>query len=236
VRVKVGCCGFPGGMERYFSRFDLVEVQQTFYKPPQLETALGWRRRAPSHFEFAIKAWQLITHRPSSPTYRKAGVKVSPGEAENYGFFRPTEEVFSAWRRTREVARALDCRVVVFQCPPSFRESEENVANLRRFFSSVEREFVFVWEPRGGWTPERVEELCRELDLVHCVDPFEDRSVYGQPVYYRLHGGPGYRHKYSDEELRLLRGFLKEGENYVLFNNISMGEDADRFRSLLEGR
>lgn len=236
MRVKVGCCGFPGGMGRYFSQFDLAEVQQTFYKLPQLETVLKWRRQAPSGFEFTIKAWQLITHSPSSPTYRKAGIKVPQGEVGNYGFFRPTEEVLEAWRRTREVARALECRVIVFQCPPSFQATAENAENLRRFFASVEREFIFVWEPRGGWAPDTIAELCRELDLVHCVDPFEARPLYGKITYYRLHGGPGYRHKYSDEELAKLKTLLKEGENYVMFNNIYMGEDAHRFRSLLEGR
>jgi len=35
-KVKVGCCGFPRGMKRYFSQFRLVEVQQTFYKPPKI--------------------------------------------------------------------------------------------------------------------------------------------------------------------------------------------------------
>ncbi len=69
LRVKVGCCGFPGGMKKYFSQFRLVEVQQTFYKMPRLKTAQKWRQEAPSDFEFTLKAWQLITHSPTSATY-----------------------------------------------------------------------------------------------------------------------------------------------------------------------
>lgn len=46
-RVKVGVCGFRGGMKDYFSQFRLVEVQQTFYKMPRLETVQRWRREAP---------------------------------------------------------------------------------------------------------------------------------------------------------------------------------------------
>ena len=34
VEVKVGCCGFPVSMKRYFQEFRVVEVQKTFYKPP----------------------------------------------------------------------------------------------------------------------------------------------------------------------------------------------------------
>jgi hypothetical protein len=44
-KVKLGCCGFPGGRKGYFSQFHLVEVQQTFYKMPRLETAGGGGRR-----------------------------------------------------------------------------------------------------------------------------------------------------------------------------------------------
>ena len=36
--VSVGCCGFARGRSEYFAHFGLVEVQQTFYKPPQPDT------------------------------------------------------------------------------------------------------------------------------------------------------------------------------------------------------
>ena len=64
--VCVGCCGFPMGRKAYFQRFSLVEVQQTFCKPPRLETLARWHQEAPEGFEFILKAWQLITHEPSS--------------------------------------------------------------------------------------------------------------------------------------------------------------------------
>lgn len=43
-------------MEHYFREFRLVEVQQTFYKPPRLEIALHWGVQAPPDFEFTVKA------------------------------------------------------------------------------------------------------------------------------------------------------------------------------------
>jgi uncharacterized protein YecE (DUF72 family) len=229
MKLKVGCCGFPKGMERYFREFDLVEVQQTFYKLPQVETVQRWREKAPSNFEFAIKAWQLITHPPSSPTYRKAGLNIPPDKINHYGFFKPTDEVWEAWRSTAQIAEALGCRVVVFQCPASFSESPENIHNLKNFFHNIKREFLMAWEPRGEWKEETVRRLCQEMELIHCVDPFLQPALHGEVRYYRLHGGPGYRHKYSQEELERLKGMLGEGENYVLFNNIAMYEDAQRF-------
>jgi uncharacterized protein YecE (DUF72 family) len=234
MKTKVGCCGFATGMRRYFSQFELVEVQQTFYKPPRVETVLRWRRESPPDFEFALKAWQLITHPPLSPTYRRAGVSVPLQRRERYGFFRLTDEVMAAWHRTEEIAQALEAKLMVFQCPPSFEESEESVRNMRDFFGSVERgDFIFVWEPRGDWSEERVASLCQELDLVHCVDPMKGRPLYGGLRYFRLHGGPDYSHTYSDAELRQLSDM---GEAYFLFNNISMYNDALRLRRLVEGR
>ena len=118
TRVKVGCCGFSRGMKDYFSQFKLVEVQQTFYKMPKLDTAMKWRREAPADFEFTLKAWQLITHPSTSPTYRKAGIKVPSGAEGHYGFFKPSDEVHEAWEETMRFAQALEAKVIVFQCPP----------------------------------------------------------------------------------------------------------------------
>src|ERR671929_9964 len=53
----------------YVREFRVVEVQQTFYEPPRDATLLRWRRQAPLRFEFTLKAWQLVTHEASSPTY-----------------------------------------------------------------------------------------------------------------------------------------------------------------------
>jgi uncharacterized protein YecE (DUF72 family) len=235
-KVRVGCCGFPIGRKDYFSQFKLVEVQQTFYKMPRLETTKRWRQEAPSDFEFTLKAWQLITHPPASPTYRKAGLKIPSGAEERYGFFRPSDEVHQAWEETRRFAQELEAKVILFQCPPSFKESSENIANMRRFFKSVKDSgFLFVWEPRGGWSETIIKALCSELGLVHCVDPMEKESLYGEPQYFRLHGGPRYRHSYSQEELKYLKDKIGNRKSYVLFNNLNMHHDALAFDCLMKG-
>ena len=236
-KVKVGCCGFPRGMKHYFSQFRLVEVQQTFYKPPQVETAVKWRQQAPADFEFTIKAWQLITHPPSSPTYRKAGLSIPQGKEKSYGYFKPSDEVMAAWQKTKEIAQAVRARMILFQCPASFVASQENIDQMRQFFQSLVRdEFLLAWEPRGGWSQEVIVNLCQELDLIHGTDPLEMAPLYGAINYLRLHGGPGYRHRYSDEELEQLRQLIGDKESYILFNNLTMYEDGLRFIKLLEGK
>jgi len=235
-RAKIGCCGFPRGMKKYYSQFKLVEVQRTFYKMPRLETAQRWRQEAPADFEFTLKAWQIITHPPTSPTYRKAGIKILSGSEDNYGFFKPSDEVYEAWEETMRFAQALEAKVIVFQCPPSFKETPENLANMRRFFKSVKDSgFLFVWEPRGGWNEPTIKALCSELGLVHCVDPTEKDPLYGEPRYFRLHGGPHYQHRYSEDELRRIKDKVKDRETYVLFNNLNMYHDALALDRLMMG-
>jgi len=232
--IRVGCCGFPRARRVYYDHFDLVEVQQTFYKLPRLSTAQRWREEAPPGFTFTLKAWQLITHEPSSPTYRKAGLTIPEGERDRYGAFRPTDEVRDAWGRTLEIARALEATVVVFQCPARFTPTDEHVANLRAFFGEVDRGgLLFAWEPRGEWPDELVRELCKELDLIHCVDPFKNPSVHGVPAYFRLHGRTGYRYRYTDDDLLQLKEWCEaHPEVYCLFNNVTMWDDALRFADM----
>ncbi len=229
----VGCCGWVEARARYFEHFPAVELQETFYDPPSVELAAKWRGEAPSGFVFLMKAWQLITHTPSSPTYRR--LKTPPGgSAHAYGLFRPTAEVRAAWLRTLAVARALDAAAIVFQCPASFRPEPQNIANLEAFFERIERDGrLLAWEPRGVWPAEVVRAICRGFDLVHCTDPFQAEPVYGDPLYLRLHGIGGYRYRYSDAELLRLRDAVRERRAYVMFNNVYRKEDALRFQSLL---
>jgi uncharacterized protein YecE (DUF72 family) len=234
----VGCCGFPLGRREYVRRLRVVEVQQSFYRLPRVETARRWRQESPEDFVFTLKASQMITHPATSPTYRRAGFAIAPEKAGAYGFFRPTPEVQEAWRRTLETARVLRAQGVLFQCPPSFTESREHLADLRRFFEGIERDgLLLAWELRGGWRRQTIGSLCRELRLVHCVDPLAGEGPVTSPPYYlRLHGGRGYRHSYSDEEMALLLERYGQAEGYIMFNNLPMLSDATRLLKMLEER
>ena len=233
--VKIGCCGFRSSRESYYHLLPAVEVQHTFYQPPQLATLERWRKEAPADFEFTLKAWQLITHQSSSPTYRRLKLELTPGEKEMAGFFRPSSIVKRAWDVTRECARVLGAKVVLFQCPASFRPTSENVENMLSFFDQIEREgLIFCWEQRGGWPEGLVRDLCRDLNLWHAVDPFSERTVTPGKCYFRLHGRGGWRYSYEDAELEELCFMLPEhAESYVFFNNINMKMDALRFKEIV---
>ena len=105
---------------------------------------------------------------------------------------------------------------------------------MKQFFSSIEKDFVFVWEVRGKWNEKTIEELCRKFDLIHCVDPFKEENVYGKIKYYRLHGIKGYNYDYSIEELKKLLEICRNDENvYCLFNNTYMLKNAIEFKNLI---
>lgn len=182
-----------------------------------------------------MKAWQLITHTPASPTYRRLKMQISPRERSLYGSFQPTEQVWLAWERTREIARIVDAQVVVFQCPKSFLPTRENISNLSRFYREIDRDGrILAWEPRGeDWRPELIRDICAASNLIHCVDPFQSTALYGDAYYWRLHGKGGYRYRYTDEDLEELKRKVRlsrlPGPNYILFNNVYSNQDALRF-------
>lgn len=229
--LRVGCCGWASARARYFQQFRTIELQSTFYEPPASGLARKWRREAPDGFRFCLKAWQLITHAASSPTYRKLKTPLPERSRPAVGGFQPSEEVWCAWEVTREIACALDAAVIVFQCPASFRPEARNIRNLETFFRRAgDCRHLLAWEPRGDWPADLVRDLCARLHLIHCVDPFAADPVTGGVRYFRLHGRGGYRYHYSDEELWKLRAkALAGGEGaYVMFNNIWMKDDALR--------
>lgn len=237
--MRIGLCGFTMAMEDYALYFPVVEVQNTFYDPPRDETMRRWLAVTPPSLEYTMKVWQLVTHPASSPTYRRMKNGL-PAGAEP-GFFRDSAAVNRGWRRSLQCAQVLGATAMLFQCPASFTPEPENVSRMRRFFERIERPPArLLWEPRGSaWVKQRplALSLCRDLDLVHVVDPFVTPPEPGVAVYWRLHGIGGARHSYTDAELQrllpLLRGSGTEEPAYVMFNNLPRVGDAKRFARLV---
>jgi uncharacterized protein YecE (DUF72 family) len=237
--VRIGLCGFSMAMADYPRHFPVVEVQQTFYEPPGDAVFQRWLSATPRSLEYTMKVWQLVTHAANSPTYRRLRRPLDPGAEP--GSFRDSRAVAEGWRRSVQCARVLGATAMLFQCPASFGPSPESVSRMQRFFGNIERPSArLLWEPRGPrWVSERslAISICRELDLVHVVDPFVTPPEPGHPIYWRLHGTDGPRSSYSDSELQRLRELVlkngAEGPAYVLFNNLPRIGDAKRFVSML---
>ena len=153
--VRVGTCGFAVAQATQFAELSAVELDTTFYNLPRAETAARWRAAAPSSFVFCLKAWQLVTHPASSPTYRRTRLGDAERSACGHFGFNPT--VRWAWDRTLEIAAILGAPVILLQSPPSFRPTKDHLARLRIFFERAKRgRQQLAWEPRGDWSPSEV--------------------------------------------------------------------------------
>lgn len=233
ANVRIGTCGFAEAQDRTFRDFAILEVQRTFYQPPMVSTAEKWRARASDGFVFTLKAWQLLTHEPTSPTYKRLKEDLSDAALAKAGGFRWNAVTRMAWERTQAIADALEAEAIVFQTPKSFRPTTENLRRLVRFFEQADRRGRhMVFEPRGEtWDDATVRRLVTDLDLTHAVDPFLRRPVGRGLRYFRLHGRPAYhyRYQYTGKDLSELKGMLSGAwPNWVLFNNDAMAEDAKR--------
>jgi len=248
MKINVGCCGWAKGKTKYFKNFTTGEIQSTFYRLPKIQTAMRWRKEAPKEFTYCAKAWQAITHSTNSPTWRRSGFERGELERREYGFLRPTEDNFEAWKKTLEICQAIGVQICVIQCPASFKCSEENITNMKKFLSKIERGGVLLaWEPRGNWLNhlDTVKKLCGELDLIHAVDPLRTPPQgFGKKkiAYFRLHGfgKPSmYNYKYTEQDFERLTEILEEigaKDVFCMFNNIHMFEDAQRFQVILKNK
>jgi len=224
--IKVGCCGFPTSMNKYFESFSMVELNKTFYQYPRTETVEGWREKAPERFEFTVKAHQDISH--------KAKLKVEGLSLQ-------------AFERMKQICKILNAKILLIQTPSSLRP--DKLADAEKFFKAVNREgLILVWETRGpAWETEeaykKLGQLLENLGVTHVTDPFKVMPVYtGEIAYFRIHGlgKQMYYYQYSDVELRRLKELIARYEGkkdvYVLFNNLSMFEDSKRFMEYLSNR
>jgi uncharacterized protein YecE (DUF72 family) len=238
--IQVGCCGFGISRDRYYQSFSCVEVQQTFYQPPAIKTLESWRRNAPQQFEFALKAWQLITHTSASPTFRRLSTKMATAALNEAGGFKLTPLVRDAMEITLASADALTARAVLFQCPASFKENPQNLENMRNFFSHYKPAtgVRFYWEPRGSWKQSTIDLLCNDLQLAQAIDPFSQDNGKSKSIYHRLHGKKSWRYEFTTEDEQWLASKVKATNQngapaYIFFNNRTMVENALQFKQLL---
>ncbi|MCX8071993.1 MAG: DUF72 domain-containing protein [Candidatus Binatia bacterium] len=235
--IQIGCCGWAKAQSFYVRELNAVELQQTFYEPPQRRTLERWRQAVPPQFAFTVKCFQLVTHERTSPTYRRLRRRLPAGV--EVGHFRDNDAVRAAWQETLECARVLRAPIVLVQTPARFEPTAEHVRRLRSF-AAWERDpgVTIAFEPRGpAWTQDFTDQLCRELGWLRAGDPFAlppPDPVQQQVAYFRLHGRTGYRYQFSPAELlqiaRWARAYL---EAWVFFNNQTMWNDALAFRAVL---
>ena len=106
------------------------------------------------------------------------------------GSFFDRQVVKEALETTLACAKCPKGKNDIVPVPGGFQPLPQNILNLKEFFSNIlPRRFEFCLGA-AGQIVERcvIKELCDELDLWHCVNPFARPTVTPQNCYYRLHG------------------------------------------------
>jgi uncharacterized protein YecE (DUF72 family) len=55
--LYIGCCGFCMARQKYYTVFNAIELQDTFYNPLEPEKLKSLVSEAPQGFVFAMKVW-----------------------------------------------------------------------------------------------------------------------------------------------------------------------------------
>jgi uncharacterized protein YecE (DUF72 family) len=190
----------------YAARFQIVEVNFTFYRLPEASAFRSWAEQTPEDFVFDIKASRFLTH------FKKLK---DPEE--------PVERLMS---RARELGPKL--RTVLLQLPPNFPRNEERLDRVLALLGGRAR--VAVEFRHESWYEESVREVLARHGAALCladrgaqmITPAWRTAPWG---YFRFHGGsaspPGcYDLATLDERAALMADLWgPDGEVHVFFNN-----------------
>ncbi len=203
--------GLPhqGWLPFYMEHFDTVEINNTFYQLPSVETFKGWHRAAKKGFVYSVKASRYITHMK----------KLSKPE-------RPLSLFME-----RALLLEENLGPILFQLPPRWHA---NTARLEEFTERLPSGQRFVFEFRDkSWFSREVYQVLEKrgmgLCLYHMPGFTTPLVVTAGFVYIRFHGsGTLYGGRYERGFLKgwatTIQGFLKEGlDVYVYFNNDALG-------------
>ncbi|WP_213603076.1 DUF72 domain-containing protein [Pseudoxanthomonas japonensis] len=213
-------------LARYATRFPIVEINTSFYRPHRTETYARWASSVPTEFRFSVKVPKAITHELA---LRAAG---------------PTLDLFLA--QAQGLGRHLGGYLL--QLPPSHIFDARVASTFFRLFRH-RTGAPCACEPRhASWFTERADELLQRYAISRvAADPAIVPSAAvpgGHPgwSYWRWHGAPRmYYSDYSDSVLAALAASVAEtssvsGATWVIFDNTAHGfatPNAGRLQEML---
>ena len=214
----------------YAERFNTVEVNSTFYGQPRANAALGWVKRTPPDFEFAVKLYQKFTH--PGMTIDRTPVAQADVDAFKGGI--------------EPIAAAGKLGPLLIQFPSSFQRTPESMAYISWLLTAFAGYALAVELRHRSWSdaPDTAALLGgHRAAWVQIDEPKFSSSIRQDllgsagPLYYlRLHGRNAaqwwdhaesedrYNYFYSPEELapiaakvRDIRAMVKKA--YLFLNN-----------------
>lgn len=191
--------------EFYCEHFNTLELNVTFYRFPQASMLKSWYRRSSADFTFSVKAPRAITH------YKK---------------LHDCEKLISDFYNTVDEGLKEKTGCILFQFPPSFHYSIENVEKI---IHNLDNKFPNVVEFRHiSWWNEDVYKTLGEnkISFSGMSHPsLPDKIIENTSLlYYRLHGVPQlYQSPYSIADLKKIIKEIKASSKtknaFIYFNN-----------------
>jgi len=227
---------YPAGIKdelEYYSRFfNVVEINTSFYRPPDPHTAQSWAQRTPDGFLFAAKLWQKFTH----PKMFKAAT------GEEAVISQDDVDIFC--RGIEPIAMQGKLGVLLAQFPPSFINDDYGKQIIQAIIKSFHQYPLAVELRHKSWSDEPgTAKLLKENNVAWAqidepkfsISVASEVPMTADVAYFRYHGrnrenwwtGNGetrYQYLYSPEEVAGLAEKLKEAASqtirlFAFFNN-----------------
>ncbi len=219
-------------LEYYSQFFNTVELNSSFYRPPNPGYVYNWARRTPPGFLFAVKLWQKFTH----PKMFKDAT------GEEAAISQQDVDIFN--RSLEPLAGSGKLGALLAQFPPSFKNDDYSRQILEALAKTFGEYPLAVELRHRSWSDdENTARLLRENNIawVQIDEPKFSSSVAAEVpvtadmVYCRFHGRNAkdwwtgnsetrYRYLYSPDEIAGLAEKLKASAGevktlFAFFNN-----------------
>jgi uncharacterized protein YecE (DUF72 family) len=145
----------------YATRFPIVEVDSTFYSPPEERTARAWAERTPPGFVFDVKAFALLTGHGAPPERLPPALRAAVGPRERgrsanvYLKDLTAAGAGALWQMHRAALAPLHeagkLGAVLFQFPPWFTIGHSAREHLTRLRAELPDYRIAVEFRGGGW-------------------------------------------------------------------------------------
>lgn len=219
-------------LEYYSQFFNTVEINSSFYRPPNPGYVHNWVRKVPDNFLFAVKLWQKFTHPRmyEDATGMEAAISV------------PDIDIFK--HSIEPLARAGKLGALLAQFPPRFRNDDYGQHILSAVIKTFGQYRLAVELRHRSWSDNpNTARLLKENNVswVHVDEPkFESSVAVNLPLtsdmaYFRFHGRNAemwwkgdsetrYQYLYSSKEIAELTDKVKSATQqakltFAFFNN-----------------
>jgi len=204
----------------FIQKFKTVELNNSFYRLPAIETFRNWYQATPHDFIFSVKGSRYISHLKKLILDKQA-----------------VDEFLDHVAHLKEKLGPI-----LFQLPPRW---EVNVERLSTFVSYLPKNQRFTFEFRNPtWYTEDIYQVLRQHHCAFCIYELAGHQspemVTADFIYIRLHGpGNKYQGNYTDKSLKNwakeCKCWQREGKDvYVYFDNDQAGYAAFNAQRLIE--